>query len=406
MTNNFTIQVGSSEKTGFLPLEQRQAQVQSGQNPYHPSGALPANSPVFVGRKLELKRLLLGLTDEHHPQNTSLIGESRIGKTSLLNQLQQALAPIDKLVCIRCNMQEFSNQSPPQFFQNLIECLSNALNCPVPEQRDDFENLRDFIRALARHYRFVMLMDEFDVMADNTHFDKVFFDNLRSLGDSNDYRFTFCVISHMPLKALCHSGAIRGSRFWNIFMVRTLGLLDKQAKQQLIDCAKQAGLSLTLDEVDITRNCATHPLLLQLTLHEYALSSAHGLPIERDALQQSRQDIYDLLWLSRIKPEIKVLFNVISGQPVSENATVTSLRQHGLLIDNQLFCAGFARGIPSYLIPDDQDNEGFYQQILKNPDEALKKAENINKWLDIIEKAANRLGRIYKATKGKLDEAD
>ncbi len=51
-------------------------------NPYKFRNRLPADSDMFFGRKREIERLLDMLSGKP-PQNVSIVGERRIGKSSL-----------------------------------------------------------------------------------------------------------------------------------------------------------------------------------------------------------------------------------------------------------------------------------------------------------------------------------
>ncbi len=78
----------------------RSAQLEKGQNPYVCGSALPSNSAVFYGRARELLGTLSVLGNRDKPGNVSILGERRIGKSSLLNQIYQVLAVVPNVVKI------------------------------------------------------------------------------------------------------------------------------------------------------------------------------------------------------------------------------------------------------------------------------------------------------------------
>ena len=404
---NFNIQLGSKNNSGFLSQEERLTKIQKGTSPYQPSKALPANSPVFVGREEELRRIHLALADKNNPEHISLIGEPRIGKSSLLNQLHECLAIEEKCVCISCNAQGLSDASQQQFFQDLIGDLATGLKQPRPAKNQDFKDFRDYINQLAKFYRFILLLDEFEVLANNVNFDKTFFDNLRSLGDEPRYRFTFFVISHSPLEKLCHRGSIKGSRFWNNFNMRVLGLLEAKDVKQLIACAKEsADIAIKVNKSDIRKYCGCHPLLLQKTLHEAALTKVGHLKKDIESLKRNRACIYEMLWLARNKRERALLFSVISDKPIVKNKDSQILHQRGLLVKNKLFCQGFAEAIPTAMIPDTETPESFLMKIKKDPDKAFKSIERSSKFFNSLVKNASNIGKIQAALKGKEPEEE
>ena len=55
-------------------------------NPYTNKSMLPYNSDMFFGRSGEMRRIE-GLLDMENPQSVSIVGERRIGKSSLANRV-------------------------------------------------------------------------------------------------------------------------------------------------------------------------------------------------------------------------------------------------------------------------------------------------------------------------------
>jgi len=216
-STNFTAQLGNPQNPGFLPKEQRLAQIQPGQNPYVCGSSLRGNSAVFYGRGRELGGILGVLGNPDKPGNISILGERRIGKSSLLNQLYQTLAKTSNFVTIHTTMQGWSIDSQATFFTQLHQAICNALKIQL-NAVDDFTGFRDFIRDYAnKGFRFVLMIDEFDMMTDNPYFDATFFSNMRALGERHEYQFAYMLSSYAPLSDICHKGGIQESKFWNIF---------------------------------------------------------------------------------------------------------------------------------------------------------------------------------------------
>ena len=153
--HNFSIQRGDPNNPGWLDFVERQRQIQPGDNPYSTGKALPANSPVFVGRADLIDRIQRDLTDRNNPQSVGLVGDPQSGKTSLLNQLSLGLAQAADTVSIRCDPRGLDSISQQQFFIEIIQALAEQLNQPLPAQQDDFTAFKTYIRQLAQHYRFI-----------------------------------------------------------------------------------------------------------------------------------------------------------------------------------------------------------------------------------------------------------
>lgn len=184
-TGDFKAQLGRSENPGLLNQEARLALIQPGRNPYVTGTALPGNSPVFFGRVQILHEILSVLRRPDKPGCVSLLGERRIGKSSLLNQVHQALGQESGLITIHADAQNWNQKSQQNFFAQLQQAIAQAIGQAVQGQVRDYPNFRDFILALAQDhsYRFVLILDEFEVMAGNPNFNAEFFRNMRALGN-------------------------------------------------------------------------------------------------------------------------------------------------------------------------------------------------------------------------------
>ncbi len=88
----------------------------SGENPYQANTALVANAPTFVGRRQIMHEIAASLCRPGSPSSVSLLGERRIGKSSLLNQMRGRLAEEPNLITLFANAQEWSQRSQRHFF--------------------------------------------------------------------------------------------------------------------------------------------------------------------------------------------------------------------------------------------------------------------------------------------------
>ena len=399
MTNgNFTARLGSSDNPGLLPLEERLSWISKGENPFQADSALPENSPVFFGRKSLLHRFRLKLCTDN-PGHISLVGDPRIGKSSLMNQLKAILEAEEGLVSICCNAQGLNDASQKRFFTDLGESIAGALGKESEEVLEDFDQLQHYIRQQAEEYRFVLLLDEFEILADNPVFDVTFFNNLRSLGDNPENCFGFFLISHEHIRTLCHTDAIHGSRFWNIFDAWVLGLLEVDAVRQLAELPLQrAEIFLDTTPEQFLKRYGRHPFLLQRALQEYAFSAQHGLTPDLRHLDRNLYNVMQDLWIRRNKAqEVARLFEVIAGEIIPNDKITQELEERGLLDKNKLFCPDFAKALPENLIPSKTSIEDYLQDIKTHPGKALKKAGRWMNYLEQVEKAATRIGKIKKA---------
>jgi ABC-type transporter Mla maintaining outer membrane lipid asymmetry ATPase subunit MlaF len=73
-----------------------------------------------------------------------VLGERRIGKSSLLNQIYQALAANPGLVSVHATAQNWNHDSQQQFYTRLHACLACALGLKNEKPVEDYPGLRDF----------------------------------------------------------------------------------------------------------------------------------------------------------------------------------------------------------------------------------------------------------------------
>jgi hypothetical protein len=341
---NFTAQLGNPQSPGILSKEQRLAQIHKGQNPYVCGSSLRGNSAVFYGRGRELGGILGVLSNPDKPGNVSILGERRIGKSSLLNQVKQALTAKANIVTIHTTMQNWSIDSQATFFSQLHQAISDALEIPF-DSIDDYTGFRDFIRDYAKKgYRFVLIIDEFDLMTDNPYFDADFFSNMRVLGEKLEYQFGYVLSSYQPLFDICHQGGIKESKFWNIFgTCYVLGLLAKKEAEQLIQEPMQRNLDNDFDKTqEIFTYSGYHPAFIQMVASEYWNAHHLDFAVNADAIQLLLYSFYQDLWEHRSQAERELLLKIAKHEIPKDNSILMNLRQRGLVdADNQLFARFF-----------------------------------------------------------------
>ncbi|MCP4696020.1 MAG: ATP-binding protein [Gammaproteobacteria bacterium] len=200
--HDFSAFSGKSGQSGLPPEEERLARIcrSPRRNPYCFGTALQAGSSVFIGRKREIHEISASLR-RAKPANISLLGERRGGKSSLLRQIVKNLENEEGLVVILGDAQHWSQNSREHFFANLHAAICKALDDdsgPV-NRYDDFHA---FIQRRAKHYRFVLIIDEFEEMAVNPEFDADFFTCLRALGNDDRCNFGYLLASRFSLEKI------------------------------------------------------------------------------------------------------------------------------------------------------------------------------------------------------------
>ncbi len=209
-------------------------------NPFFHRGAI-RRARDFHGRAAEITQIL-GLL--RNGQSVSLIGPRRIGKSSLLLHLSRGLvrapfglqSPNSLFVLVDC--QELGGSPPEEVYEALLMGLVDAAEEAgvAPEANAHAGSYRALDRMLSRVYRqglaVVVLLDEFELLAANSHLTPYFFARLRGL--TTKYGLAYLTASQRPLFDITADEHILSSPFFNIFVTLPLGLYADEEAQALI----------------------------------------------------------------------------------------------------------------------------------------------------------------------------
>ena len=230
-------------------------------NPYHNRSAI-RDDRYFIGRQRDLADIM-ALIAAGQPQSIAIVGDRRIGKSTLLQAICRRLRPMDDYVVVYQDVQGLTTEE--EFFQSLVVQLAPlAGDSAVPPCQGSSNSLRYYVTQLSKNgKRIVILLDEFDAIARNKNFSLLFFSFLRSL--PNDWPVSLVLASPNKLRDICSSQEIAGSPFFNIFYERRLGSFKRQESQELI-CRLSAenGLSLEPYQEFILGLAGDWPFFLQV----------------------------------------------------------------------------------------------------------------------------------------------
>jgi len=166
-------------------------------NPYivgNPVG----NSPVFVGRAEILQEVLRVV---RNPQENAIVlyGQRRIGKTSVLQELEARLSKEGSYYPILFDLQDKAEWSLGRVLRELAHQISSFLKLAPPDLGDEPETtfrqvwLPDVLNNLPSDASLVLLFDEFDVLAnpDSDQAGAAFFPYLRDLLNTNPIHLNY-----------------------------------------------------------------------------------------------------------------------------------------------------------------------------------------------------------------------
>lgn len=229
---------------------------------------------MFFGRE-DLLQQLFSLVA--HQQSVSLVGPRHIGKSSILysmyfpNMQQLFEENLSHHIFVWLDLREFpSRKTADDFFETvnklLIEHCAEKVDLLLEDEEEEraenFRNLLDQINEQGYHP--VLLMDAFDNVARNSHFDLEFFSFLRSQAT----KVSYVTASIAPLAQLCHR-AVEESPFFNIFAMHPVGPLAYEESWRLIqEPAARAGMPFSEEECEwVLRQAGRHPFFIQRVCH-------------------------------------------------------------------------------------------------------------------------------------------
>ncbi|MBN1136167.1 MAG: hypothetical protein JXM73_06260, partial [Anaerolineae bacterium] len=272
----------------------------------------------FYGRQRELEALYSAIATY---QCRSVVGERKLGKSSLLTALTQpatmerfGLDP-RRTLFLYIDLEGMASARREDFWVEMVDRLVAALS--PGDLRDQAERLLGggelrftTLRRLLRRVRdagldLVLALDEFEGVARNPSFTPDFYGELRSL--AGEMGIVYLTASKRGLYDLTyHDSATLSSPFFNIFSELLLGLMpDDEARGLLAALSQQGqGPGFCEEEIDLGLELAgPHPFFLQIAgFHLYEMPG-RGRPHSPAAYDQvarrfnaEAEDHYRYLW--------------------------------------------------------------------------------------------------------------
>jgi hypothetical protein len=266
-------------------------------NPFYHRDAI-TKPKYFYGRKQELSQIWDML---YNTQSCSIVGERKIGKSSLLHYLadkqnreQVGLSP-EKFWMIHFDFQGKRYLSPLQFWKLCFRRLSSEYESPeLRYYADDLGEMSEipfyeidewFFANFKGEKKLCFLFDEFEYAARGENLDANFFGGLRSL--ATNYNVAFVTATQVSLLDLHYSDALVDSPFFNIFVEIRLGpFADKEEALSFVHGSLE-GTPISFsaeDELFLFNLAGCFPFFLQIACYYLFMSYASGAslsPVER-----------------------------------------------------------------------------------------------------------------------------
>ena len=266
-------------------------------NPYIAGNPI-TGTEMFFGCQDVFRFVRETLMGRYQDNAIVLYGERRTGKTSLLNYIAHpatasahGLGPAHYLFVYADLQMVDQKTTPTRFWARLLRRIARAVKDDQLEaefkqaseqQEIDNYTLDDlFYLTDERDLHFVLLLDEFENVTENTNFGTDFFYGLRAL--AIHHNLALITASRQELITLCHSDAVKASPFFNIFANINLPAFDEEEARGLLERSlKETGVRFAPTELTLLFDIAGyHPYFLQAAAHFLFAAHARGLTAQQ-----------------------------------------------------------------------------------------------------------------------------
>lgn len=344
----------------------------------------------FYGRTDTLDRLF-GYLNKPNPQNLSIVGQRRIGKSWLLQRVVRDTALHKRLLgepehfsFIYWDLQSEPQLDQPIFFQRLVELILRHVPQPLADDcralydpakiEDSLTDILDLLKS--ESHRVVLCIDEFAAITRSKQFAEDFFAHLRSLFQQP--ALTCVTASYRSLGELCHLGP--DSPFFNIFTRIQIGLLENpEARQFITESFAAAGVTVEEQAVsEVIRLAGPHPCFMSQLCADLSRNLPPGAVLSQALVEQQRgafeTAVFDdfSYYVQRLRQDHAqafVILQTIAANPPAAHVAgpaYTQLRDLGLVREARGKLEPFSELFREFVLHSDTTNT-YFEQAFANP---------------------------------------
>jgi len=340
----------------------------SKRNPYL-NRTMIKNPDDFMGRSREVSRIFSRL-DAQFPQSIAVVGERRLGKSSLLNFVyqrrnrRQFMQNYHNAIFVFMDFQRGADMDMAKFIDILFGMFRYEKHQAkaLSSERTDLDTLRDVIEELSSQgKRIIVLMDEFEAVTTNPNFDMQFFSFLRFL--ANNYKVAYVTSSLNDLQQMCHDKEIADSPFFNIFSNLPLRPFSRAEAVELISVpSAREGIPLETHAEKILELSGMFPLFIQIVcsnVFEHLIEHEGGEPdwgtVER-SFKDEADPHYKFVWEQMDESRRAILARATEGREIDRKSAhiAEELVRLGYLIDQDGATRIFSRPFGEFVSSQDE----------------------------------------------------
>lgn len=240
-------------------------------NPYQNRKAI-RELDDFFGRKKEIDKIFTLISSVAGPQNISIVGERRIGKSSLLYFIKsdikkKHLENFNDYIFVYLELGALLNHNFDKFCEKLLMELSYEIKDEMTVSCSDIrEKFEKYLKLLSsKGKKIVFILDEFDYMLKIPAFDSGLLNYFRGLSDR--YSMSFITSSRMPIKKLTKTG--ESSPFFNNFHNINLKFFKRKEALELIEKpSSRQKMRFNREDINFINEVAfLHPFFIQVACY-------------------------------------------------------------------------------------------------------------------------------------------
>ena len=311
-------------------------------NPYRHGG--PIKEPEWFFGRTEQRRIILDRLRKF--DSTSVIGERRSGKTSLLlwlmNRKADPEAPPDDSIYIYLSP-ELGVRDPETFTEEVFRALREQdCSCPEPSGKSpSYFALRRCVARLAPR-KLVILLDEFDTMVMSGLFPTEFFASLRGLAQTHDV--SYVTTTREDLFQCCPEEVL-ASPFPNIFRPAYIGSFEASEFDHFVEeTSRRSGVSLEPCKQHVLSLGGRYPFFVQIACcHSFELL-ARGDALDASAhahIQTSFEDEAQrhmtVIWDRYLSDEERETMCSLCQGRYGDPSVLHELTRKGYVVDGRVF---------------------------------------------------------------------
>jgi predicted Ser/Thr protein kinase len=327
-------------------------------NPYNKKGMITISNQFF-NRMVLVGNILDGLFSSS-AQCQSIVGQTRIGKSSLIEHLTDPTTirrfnydeSTHRFIYVNCSMHASALKSPEDFYYFLLhrplmrrgkETLYDIVGSyPINRSwQDIWEHV--LLEMADKHLYLILLLDDFDkAVLHGTLLKEGLFDSLRAFGSmSPHFAWITCTLQHLPRLfdqafrkfGISDEERMSFSEFYNIVSgFHTVELFDREDINSLITApAKTEQIIFTRDEIQaIYAFGGRFPYFIQCACYRFFEAHQKGVVTLEKILQECQKEAIPLwtdYWNKITPQQQRVLFSVASDYPLASSPTIQNLIQ-------------------------------------------------------------------------------